>query len=152
DGSACGNRVMRQTDCVEAGEHGVIAVSGQHGSGRPTGAGDGAGDVDSLPAGLLTGPDGSLHLAPEHWAAEFDGPVQARVRRQGWDRGAGTSASACVRWADRGGGGAAPVMMWSMRSRAPNLTRDSSSTSVESARSATRRLLRTSAVSVAASS
>src|SRR5699024_5723735 len=152
DGSACGNRVMRQTDGVEAGEHGVIAVSGQHGSGRPTGAGDGAGDVDSLPAGLLAGPDGSLHLASEHRTAEFDGPVQARVRCPGEDPGVRTSTSAFVRWVARGGRGMASVMRWSMRSRAANLTSETAPNFAAAARTATRRPLRTNAVFVAASS
>src|SRR5699024_12232516 len=109
-------------------------------------------DVDSLPAGLLTGPDGSLHLAPEHWTAEFDGPVKARVRCQGEDHGARTSTSAFVRWVDRGGRGAASVMRWSRRSRAANLTSETAPNFAESTSTATRRQLQTNAVFVAASS
>src|SRR5699024_12281706 len=90
--------VRGQCGSIEDREDAVTAVDGQTRSCRPTGAGAGAGDVVPLPAGLLTGSDGSLHLAPEHWAAEFDGPVQARVRCQGEDHGARTSTSAFVRW------------------------------------------------------
>src|SRR5699024_11480873 len=96
-----------------------------------------AGDVDALPAGLLAGPDGPVHRTSEHRAAEFDGPVQTRVRWQGEDHGARASTSAFVRWADRGGRGMTSVMRWSMRSRAANLTSETAPNFAESARTAT---------------